>query len=219
MKSAEPPRLATYLLTRLGPPGARESLLGDLHERYQRAPSPAWYWRKTVSAIAAGFAAEIWQHKWLAAFVAALSAWLPDLWMFSRLGIWADRVDKLWYSRLIHSRWSWMVIDPWAYRLKPYLWTSNLVWCALLAALSWAVCHWRPRQRGLVIALVLVPQLAARIPFVWADLGDWLKAPGDPIPFYSLVWYASITFLAIPFSVVLGGTAGAREGSARPSLK
>jgi hypothetical protein len=97
-----------------------------------------------------------------------------------------------------------MVIDPWAYRLKPYLWTSIIAWCAILAALSWLMSHWRPRQRGLVITLFLVPQIGLRVPFVWTNLTDWLRDPGNPISFYSLIWYLIVTLIAIPFSVILG---------------
>ena len=45
MKASEPPRVATWLLERLAPRLKRESLLGDLIERYHHGRSAAWYWR------------------------------------------------------------------------------------------------------------------------------------------------------------------------------
>jgi len=213
MNSSNPPRVAHWLLERLASGPQRESLIGDMLEQYQRGRSSTWYWRQTIRAIAACFAAEIWHHKLLAASVAVISAYLPDLYMFSRLWEWVGRLDRLWYPHLIYSRWSWMVIDPWAYRLKPYLWTSNIAWCAILGAMSWIMSHWRPRQHGLVITLFVVTQVGLRVPFVWGSLTDWLRAPANPISFYNLIWISIITFIAIPFSIILGGSAGARRGS------
>ena len=136
MNSSNPPRVAHWLLERLASGPQRESLIGDMLEQYQRGRSSTWYWRQTIRAIAACFAAEIWHHKLLAASVAVISAYLPDLYMFSRLWEWVGRLDRLWYPHLIYSRWSWMVIDPWAYRLKPYLWNPTS-----LGAPSLARCH------------------------------------------------------------------------------
>jgi len=182
-------------------------------EQYRRGRSSPWYWRQTIRAIVTTSAAEIWRHRMVAVSVAALSVYLQDLYMFSRLWEWVYRLDRLWYPHVIHSRWYWLVIDPWAYRLKPYVWTSTVVWCAILAALSWIIGHWRPRQHGLMITLFVVTQISLRIPFLATSLTDWLSAPHDPISFYSLIWYSVITFVAIPFSIVLGGSAGAKRGT------
>ncbi len=213
MKSSDPPRVAHWLLERWASGPQRESLIGDILEQYQRGRSSTWYWRQTISAIAASLTAEVWQHKFLAVSVVALGAYLPDIYLYSRVWALVGRLDRWWYPHLIHSRLSWMVIDPWAYRLKPYLWTSTIVWCAILAAFGWIMSHGRPRQRGLVTTLFLVSQIGLRVPFIWSSLTDWLRAPGNPISFYSLIWYSIITFIAIPFSIMLGGSAGTRRDS------
>ena len=69
------------------------------------------------------------------------------------------------------------------------------------------------RQRGLVIAFFLVPQVGLRVPYVWIGVTNLLHSPGNPISFYSVIWYSIITFIAIPFSITLGASAGARRGS------
>jgi hypothetical protein len=54
MTARTPPRLATWLLTHLGPSYQRESLVGDLLEEYQRHRTPSWYWRQTGAALLIG---------------------------------------------------------------------------------------------------------------------------------------------------------------------
>jgi hypothetical protein len=51
MTTRIPPRLATWLLTHLGPTFRRESLVGDLLEEYQRDRTRGWYWRQTGAAL------------------------------------------------------------------------------------------------------------------------------------------------------------------------
>jgi len=54
MTNAVPPRIATWLLERLGPDYRNESLAGDLFEEYQQGRSRAWYWREVILAICIG---------------------------------------------------------------------------------------------------------------------------------------------------------------------
>jgi hypothetical protein len=51
MKASRPPRLADWLLFRLASGSRPHSLIGDLHEQYQRGRSSLWYWRQIVQAI------------------------------------------------------------------------------------------------------------------------------------------------------------------------
>jgi hypothetical protein len=55
MKVKVPPRMATWLLRHLGPTYQKESLIGDLHEEYQRNGSQAWYWGEVRSALCIGW--------------------------------------------------------------------------------------------------------------------------------------------------------------------
>jgi hypothetical protein len=207
MRASGPPELANWLLAKLVPGEKRESMIGDLIEQHQRGRSSAWYWRQTIGAIATSFAVELWKHRVLAVSVTLLSVYFEELYMLSRVWTLVWRLDRLWYPHLIYSRWSWLVINPWAYRLQPYAWTSNLVWCVILAALTWTLSHLHPRQRGLVMALFLIPQVTLRVPYVWTGVADWLHEPGNPIPFYGVLWFSFYTFIAIPLSIYAGGAA------------
>jgi signal peptidase I len=66
MKSASPPRLATWLLEHAACRYRREALTGDLVEEYQARRSDAWYWREVLFAIVArvGHAVRSLAHHW-----------------------------------------------------------------------------------------------------------------------------------------------------------
>jgi hypothetical protein len=208
MKTSGPPALANRLLSTLVPGERSESMIGDLVEQHQRGRSTGWYWRQTLRAIAASFIDEALQHVWLAASVAALSFYFDKIYTLSKMWMLVWRVDRLWYPHLINSSLSWLVIDPWAYRLQPYWWTANLAVCGLLAALTWIVVRLYPRQRGLVLAVVLIVQLGTRVPYVWSSVADFWRQPTNPIAFYGLLWFSFYTFVAIPLSIFLAGRRG-----------
>jgi len=65
MRREAPPRLATWLLQRLAPGRHRESLEGDLLERYARGRSRLWYWREVAVAIviARSHASRAWRPR------------------------------------------------------------------------------------------------------------------------------------------------------------
>ena len=46
-----PPRLADWLLHRLTSSRRQQSIIGDMHEQYQRGRSLGWYWRQTLVTI------------------------------------------------------------------------------------------------------------------------------------------------------------------------
>jgi hypothetical protein len=157
-------------------------------------------------ALASRFATEIWPHRWLALSVALLSCSFDQIYMFSKAWMLVWRVDRVWYPHLIDSSLSWLAINPWAYRLQAYSWTSNIAWCAMLAAVTWALTRLRPRQRGLIVTVFLGSQVAVRVPYVWTGIANWLREPTNPIQFYALLWLCLMTFVAVPSSVYLGST-------------
>jgi hypothetical protein len=59
MSASQPPRLASWLLHQLASSPQRESLAGDLIERYQQGQSATWYWRQVLAAILAGVIRDI----------------------------------------------------------------------------------------------------------------------------------------------------------------
>jgi hypothetical protein len=59
MSASQPPRLASWLLQHLVSSPQRESLAGDLIERYHQGRSATWYWRQVLAAILAGVIRDI----------------------------------------------------------------------------------------------------------------------------------------------------------------
>jgi hypothetical protein len=80
MSSRTPPRLATWLLTHLGPTYRRESLVGDLLEEYQQDRSRGWYWQQTGAALLIGVS------RWFLLRLPKLVL-KAALWMLIELGI------------------------------------------------------------------------------------------------------------------------------------
>jgi hypothetical protein len=77
-----PPRLATWILKRLGSTIIEDALVGDLVEAYQTRRSPFWYWRQVGAAIGVGACRDVWHHLPVALgaivtglFVAAVPVW------------------------------------------------------------------------------------------------------------------------------------------------
>ena len=59
MSASQPPRLASWLFHHLASSPQRESLAGDLIERYHQGQSATWYWRQVLAAILAGVIRDI----------------------------------------------------------------------------------------------------------------------------------------------------------------
>jgi hypothetical protein len=79
----QPPRLATWVLKRLGSTIIEDALVGDLFEAYQTRRSPLWYWGQVSVAIGVAACRDVWQHLPVALgaivtglFVAAVPVWL-----------------------------------------------------------------------------------------------------------------------------------------------
>jgi hypothetical protein len=79
----QPPRLATWILRRLGSTIIEDALVGDLFEAYQTRRSPFWYWGQVSAAIGVGACRDVWHHLPVALgaivtglFVAAVPVWL-----------------------------------------------------------------------------------------------------------------------------------------------
>src|SRR5438477_11212175 len=82
MIASRPPRLADWLLRRLASGPKQPSLIGDLHEQYQRGRSAAWYWRQTVRAVAASVVWDLRHHPLLAVRAVVLAYMFLMPWVF-----------------------------------------------------------------------------------------------------------------------------------------
>ena len=87
----KPPSFATWLVQRLG---VRESIVGDLIERYGLRPSRAWYWRQVALLVVIQLTERVRTHKALTISVAltASMGWvlfrLPAQFLHMALAAW-----------------------------------------------------------------------------------------------------------------------------------
>jgi hypothetical protein len=59
MKSNHPPRLASWILENLSSSPYKDSIIGDLDERYMQGSSRLWYWGQVLSAVLLSLVREI----------------------------------------------------------------------------------------------------------------------------------------------------------------
>jgi hypothetical protein len=102
MRSHQPPRLAAWLLERLASGPTRESLIGDLEEKYRRGRSPVWYWRQAIMAMLLSAGRDIRDHR-LIALRAVVITWMFLIpWVF--FTGWAYGSTRFWVLDLIRGR-------------------------------------------------------------------------------------------------------------------
>src|SRR5262245_58048490 len=80
MTPKQPPRIATWMLNRLGSGANIETLLGDLAEQYQQDSSSIRYWRQAMKAIPVSLFRDVRAHKWSVA-KALMTGWV--LWILA----------------------------------------------------------------------------------------------------------------------------------------
>lgn len=100
MRSAPPPRLATWLLKHFGCSPNNPSVIGDLNERYRQSRSYLWYWRQAVLAIVVSFFKEVWSHK-LLAMRALLIGWIiKAIWLSAYAYVYGAPAKRLFSAAI-----------------------------------------------------------------------------------------------------------------------
>jgi hypothetical protein len=193
------------------------ALIGDVLEQRHAGRSALWLWRQTIIAlvhrIVSGVqqdplraAARVWGSVWLATGTLALSLSLPYVWMHF-LWHYAAMLDMSWYPRSLgwmarsspHIVWQLFIL------LHPWAWSYMAVWCAVLGALTWSLVRFKPRQRDLILTLLVLSQIGPCLPTLTRSFIDWSHEPANPVGILNLVWYAVFVFAAIPLSIATGG--------------
>jgi hypothetical protein len=198
MSTAQPPRLATWLLVRLASGEKRESLIGDLAEQYVHGRSAGWYWRQAIGSILAGSAREIRDHKLLA--VRAVFAGLASMWVFGFAARFSLQVLWTLATGGVYIGGHWIRLD--------YGWIRNRMYIAFLltlfgsAASGWIVgrLH-RDREAPMVLAylasavVLAIVQLAVQIRLI-----GWTIRPVAQYP-QTIVLF----FVLVPMAILFGG--------------
>jgi hypothetical protein len=192
---SEPPRLADRLLTRLLPTSLAETLVGDLHEQYQRGRSRGWYWLQAIEVCVPLLTRNLRSHKLLTVRAFALG--------------WAMLVLCKYFVLQPLSR-----IDRWLFMtglISHYVAWEGLVvamFDALLVALVGAVSGWTVGRahRALAVPLALAFALSVGA-YVTVTLG-WLVYAHIGFVYWPNVL---LTALAAPLSVLFGGLLSTRS--------
>jgi hypothetical protein len=193
-----PPRFATWLLERLAPDERRDSLIGDLIERYRNGNSASWYWRQALGAIVFGNAKAIGDHKLLA--LRAVLVGFASMWVFSAAARFLLQVLWVFASGGVYLGGHWVRLD--------YGWIRNRMYIAfVLTLLGSAASGWivgrlhRERQTAMVLVYLASAIVVAGVQLaVQVRLIEWTIRPVAQYP-QTLVLF----FVLVPAAILLGG--------------
>ena len=126
------PRVATWLLERIGGRSRFEPLIGDLVEQFENGHSRLWYWRQAVGTVAIDFARSLRLHAF--SFIAALAAGWALIWLLD--------TGYPYAFQPLHENLPALSRHPWT--AQALLRAAGMVLCGLLAdslilVIVWAV--------------------------------------------------------------------------------
>jgi hypothetical protein len=193
MSTAQPPRLATWLLQHLASSPKPESLVGDLIEQYRNGRSATWYWRQVLTAILAGAIRDIRSHKLLAIRAVAIG-WLLAL-LFSFPVNWMSNASRVWLIE-------WLV-DTGRITFWTVFWSGQLPY-ALFVFVACAISGWIVARlhQGHVVAMVSV--YAASLSVAEYGMASWMFwRYMEPTPLVPLI----LLFVMVghPLGILVGG--------------
>jgi hypothetical protein len=211
MRNSEPPRLSTWLLERLAPRHRRESLIGDLREQVHRGRSAWWYRRQVLGTILVGLAADLAAHKLLALRALAIG-WSAVFLVHRFAGPLLQQWRMTLFSRWGPSLWgeSEVLRQLWVYYGLPFV----LVTCVIFMAIGWMVAGLHRRRVPAIVVLfaatLLIPATLQALETrrllgteLWPGWG-WGSFR------WALLFHTSLSFVAYPLSVLIGGLWNAR---------
>jgi hypothetical protein len=198
MRSDQPPHLATWLLERLVSGPTRESLIGDLEEKYRCGRSSVWYWRQTIMAVLLSSARDIRDHR-LVAVRAAVITWMFLIpWVF--FTGWAYGSTRFWVSATLKGSVAFQ--DFWIIYQVPLL----ISWCLGSALIGWIVARLDADCRAGMLLVCAMSQL----PFSLQWGGGWAlwRIANVGLPFFAtfpVIVQAASVIVLMPLSLWLGG--------------
>lgn len=202
MNVARPPLVADWLLRRLVSGPRQQSLIGDLHERYRRGQSAAWYWRQTLWAIAASTAWDIRRHPVLALRAVALTYVFLIPWVF--FTGYAYGTTKWWMEDHV-IRGSRLFHDFWVIYQAPLL----VAWCFGWGLAGWLIASLQPQCRAGMTFVAVCAQLLWAVEY---SVPIWRLANAG-LPFFAgftMIANVSIVVIGLPASLVCGSLCAVR---------
>jgi hypothetical protein len=153
-----PPRLATWLLQRCG---IRESIVGDLLERFRQRPSRVWFWRQALVTILFDLLGQIRDHKLVV--VRAVAMGIAIVWFMS----WIMNPLLIAFWKFV---WNWTVENnlETARALIPGPWLQPSPRAVVWFFSGWIVARThRPYGVAAVFALGVAHVLAYWLLYAW----------------------------------------------------
>lgn len=204
MTYSKPPVSATWLLERCS---VRESVIGDLVERYQRRPSRIWYWRQVLFAIVTDTVAQVLEHKRLV--VRGIGSGMTLLWLLG----WVTNPLSIAFGKFV---WNWSVETDVVW-LRGWL-QSGWPLSSLQTSLVWSLAGWvvarahRPCSMAVVFALMTAHVLLyfSYNGWLYFLLSDNNRPP--PSSFFTISTYWLTVQSVFLF---IGGLLGANTGGTR----
>lgn len=214
MRLRTPPKIATWLLTRLASGPQSTAMIGDLQEQYQRRQSAAWYWWQTIATIAIGGVHDVRDHPVIVG--RAMLMWYSLTWMVGSAALFLYRSLGLFV-------WNWTVDHGfdmlrvfWFGRPRLGIPVLLMMACIDSGAIGWLIARFHRGHTAAVVlagvAMITSHELLIfgargavfgdRVIFITAPLFHFINAPFvAPTPFF-------IAALAIPCCFLVGALSG-----------
>lgn len=106
MNSAQPPKMATWLLKQFGCSPNNDAVIGDLIEQYHQGQTSYWYWKQTFVAIVRSMFREVGDQKWRTLSAVAVG------WMMLTVFDFISRVGVIGHPYTLRTHPEWMYIVP-----------------------------------------------------------------------------------------------------------
>lgn len=211
MTASNPPRLATALLSWMGP--RDEALIGDLLETYRAGRSDWWYWRQVLSAVVIGVVVAVREHKLLpirAIVIGWLAVWLYGNYVGDSVLFLARAVVNFGEFLFVTGLTDWFYVHDIdlpaiVVRATPPIVTTFVGMCAS----GWLVgySHRSTGPASVLIYCATVP-LPAAATLAWQSVARGEYA-GPPLVYVAaLVWFVTA-------SALIGGLWAVRAGRVR----
>jgi hypothetical protein len=171
MNPTQPPRIAAWLLKRFASGPKRESLIGDLLERYRNGRSRAWFWRQVLSATMTAVVTDIRDHKLLDARALVIGWGL--LWCCARF---VTPLENPIASAVSVHTGNWLLTNGhdslrwWWFRSQLCDLPTFAMWWITCAFIGWIVGHTHRSSQSSMVMLFTTSWFMANVPRLVAAL-------------------------------------------------